>query len=486
MGRVCAPLGRHAGWRSARLRKARRGGICNPVTLDPIPSASSPDAVPAPLAPGRRVGSRYEIVRPLGRGGFAHTYLARAIEGGRVVALKTLHGRAVTDLKAYELFEREARVLLGLRHRGVPEFIEFFRADLGGTQTAVLVMEYVDGPSLAGTIADGPPLAPLQVLDLMLELLGVLDYLHTRAPPILHRDIKPANVIVRADGGPVLVDFGAVRNVFKAPGESGPTVVGTYGYMPYEQYMGQASPASDLYALGATFLHLVTGRPPSDFMADDGRLAVPASLPVGQPLRGVIARLLESAPTRRYPSARAAREALLAPARPVAEGPGTALVPAATVLPLALDPAPRPLAGPAAERFTALAHSMWQLMEPTQLPDEHWGVMDWFQIVFFSTVTVGVLPLVFFGIARSRRRRLRRFFRDGVPGTAEIMDFRPEDVAFGVKFTRVRYEFQVDGRTHRGSDVVLPVIADRWRAGEHVEVLYLPERSYDSVIISVT
>jgi hypothetical protein len=237
MGPACTPLGRRAAFQSARLRKAPRGSICNPVTPDPDPSAPSLDPVPAPLGPGQRVGARYEIVRPLGRGGFAHTYLARALEGDRAVALKTLYGRAVTDLKAYELFEREARVLLGLRHRGVPEFIEFFRADVDGDSTAVLVMEYVDGVSLAETIADGPPLAPLQVLDLMLELLGVLDYLHTRAPPILHRDIKPANVLVRADGGPVLVDFGAVRNVFKASGESGSTVVGTYGYMPYEQYM---------------------------------------------------------------------------------------------------------------------------------------------------------------------------------------------------------------------------------------------------------
>jgi serine/threonine protein kinase len=318
----------------------------------------------------------------------------------------------------------------------------------------------------------------------MLELLGVLDYLHTRAPPILHRDIKPANVIVRPDGSPVLVDFGAVRSVFKAPGESGSTVVGTYGYMPYEQYMGQASPASDLYALGATFLHLVTGRPPSDLMADEGRIAVPAGLPVGEPLRGVIAWLLEPAPARRPASARAAREALLGSPGRSAAAAGTALVAARSAVPLALDPAPRALAGPAAERYAALAYSTWTLMEPTQPPDDDWGVVDVLSVAFFSVLTAGILPLVFFGISRARKRRLRRFFRDGAHGTAEIVDFRPEDVAFGVKFTRVRYEFLADGRTQRGSDVVLPVVADRWREGEQVEILYLPERNYDSIIIS--
>lgn len=75
----------------------------------------------------------------------------------------------------------------------------------------------------------------------------MLEYLHERVPPVLHRDIKPANIIVRTNGSPVLVDFGSVRQVFLSADESGSTVAGTYGYMPYVQYMGQASPASDLF-----------------------------------------------------------------------------------------------------------------------------------------------------------------------------------------------------------------------------------------------
>lgn len=138
---------------------------------------------------------------------------------------------------------------------------------------------------------------------------------------------------IRRDGriwkpcrAPVLVDFGAVRQVFRAPAESGSSIVGTYGYMPYEQYMGQASPASDLYALGGTFLHLVTGRLPAEFMTEEGRIAVPAALPGGEPLRGVVARLLEPSPARRFATAQAAREVLLrAPAQP-----GTAVMAATT------------------------------------------------------------------------------------------------------------------------------------------------------------
>ena len=443
--------------------------------MTPDPERSGPTVDPV-FAPGERIGSRYEIVRPLGRGGFARTYLARDLERGRAVALKTLLSRAVTDLKAVELFEREASVLVGLRHRGVPEFVEFFRTGIGGGSAAVLVMEFIDGVSLAQVIAQRTVLAPARVLELLLELLGVLDYLHTRVPTILHRDIKPANVIVRAEGDPVLVDFGAVRNVFRSAEESGSTVVGTYGYMPFEQYMGQASPASDLYALGATFLHLVTGRPPVDFLHEEGRLDVPASLPGGEPLRGVMARLLEAAPTRRFATARAAREALLGTAAP-AGNTGTALA-------LTLGPAPRELTGEAAARCAALAHSPWQLMDPTARSDGRWDLFDVASLVFFSLLTAGVLPLVFIGVARARRRRLRAFFRVGLPAVAAVLDFKEEEIAFGAKLTRVRYEFAAGGGTQRGSDVVLPYVADRWQAGDPIEVLYLPERDYDSVIVS--
>jgi serine/threonine protein kinase len=257
------------------------------------------------------VAERYEVIRPLGRGTFAHTLLAQDIRLGRQVALKVLHPRGAADLKAYELFEREAAVLRDLRHPGVPAIHASFRAQWEGADAAFLVMEYIEGSSLAELIAERRHLEHAEVMNLFVELLGVLDYLHSRVPPVLHRDIKPANLIVRSEGAPVLVDFGAVRNVFRSPDDDGSTVVGTYGYMPYEQYMGQASPASDLYALGATFLHLVTGRPPPEFMTTAGRLEIPPALPCGDPLRGLLVRMLAPAQADRFQSAREVRAALL-------------------------------------------------------------------------------------------------------------------------------------------------------------------------------
>src|SRR5688500_19610666 len=91
------------------------------------------------------------------------------------------------------------------------------------------------------------------------------------------------------------------------PEESGSTVAGTYGYMPYEQYMGQATPASDLYATAATLLHLLTGRPPRDFMTEEGRIQVPDNLPCEPRVRAVIARLLRPSPAERFASARDVR-----------------------------------------------------------------------------------------------------------------------------------------------------------------------------------
>src|SRR5262249_50605727 len=158
-------------------------------------------------------------------------------------------------------------------------------------------------------------------------------------PPVLHRDIKPANVILRPDGAPVLVDFGAVRTVFRTAGEAGSTVVGTFGYMPYEQYMGQASPASDLYALAATLLHVITGRGPAEFASGDGVVEVPNDLPGGGVLRGVLAKLLKSSASARYQSAREVREALLAPVLGASEAPRSAAL--VRVQPTALAPGPR-------------------------------------------------------------------------------------------------------------------------------------------------
>jgi len=433
------------------------------------------------------IAGRFEVVRQLGSGSFAETVLARDLAADRLVAIKALTRPG--DLKAYELFEREAAVLRSLRHHGVPEIFATLRADWHGTLASLLVMEYIEGQSLAEMITGGRRLAREELLDLLLSLLGVLDYLHGRVPPVLHRDIKPANVVVRPDGTAALVDFGAVRSVFSPPGEHGSTVVGTYGYMPYEQYMGQASPASDLYAVGATVLHVVTGRPPADFMSSEGQLAVPDELPCGEPLRSVLVRLLRPAPGDRYQSARQVRAALFGePGTAVAlPGPSTTAVtvsPGVEALLAELPAGPRRMDRAMRRLVRRIAGSTLELMDPrSPRGAPGFDLASAALVTVFSVITIGILPAVFLSLAATRRRRVTPFVREGVPAFGIIDDMDKVDIGFGEHLTRVRYHFEIDGRTHRGSDQVTPWRTERWRVGDRVELLYLPDREFDSIIV---
>jgi hypothetical protein len=376
-------------------------------------------------------------------------------------------------------------------------------------------MEYVEGDSLEEVITNGRSLDAAAVLDLFLELLGILDYLHGRVPPVLHRDIKPANIILRPAGTPALVDFGSVRTMFMGGAEHGSTVAGTYGYMPYEQFMGQATPSSDLYALAATFLHLVTGRPPRDFMSEEGGLSVPSDLPGDPRLRGVLVRMLRRAPSERFAAARDVKHALLAP------GPGTAIagtsesgvvgfVPGAaaqgpagpgssvvSVSPGSLrpggspleevvlaQPTPRPIRGPARKLLGQATPSPMQLMRGSAKRGDRPGFSDYAIVAFFTAVSFGILPIGFISIARSRRRRVRRFIRDGHPGLAVINDITTEKGPFDHQVAKVSYEFAVDGVVYRDVDQVRPAVANRWRPGDTIRVLYLPDLGHDSVILS--
>jgi serine/threonine protein kinase len=260
--------------------------------------------------------------------------------------------------------------------------------------------------------------------------------------------------------------------------------------MPYEQYMGQATPSSDLYATAATFLHLLTGRAPREFMTDEGRIEVPESLPGEQRLRPVIARLLRPSPAERFASARDVRNALVGAPESravVKRGATSGLQKLSKTVELvhALPPAPRELSGDTKKLMQDSTFDTVRVMTASTKSLEDWGVFDVVTLVFFSVITAGIMPLIFFSIANARRRRMKRFFRDGHPGVAEISRIELETTAFDEKLARVSYQFQVDGEPHRDSDVVLPTIADRLQPGDRVPILYLPDRDYDSVIVAV-
>jgi hypothetical protein len=119
------------------------------------------------------------------------------------------------------------------------------------------------------------------------------------------------------------------------------------------------------------------------------------------------------------------------------------------------------------------------MMDSSVKPRDEVGVGDVLKLALFAILTAGILPVAFFGMARIRRRRLRRFFREGLPAVGEVLNITvTHDQA------RVSYEFEADGATHRDSDQLLPAVAERWRPGDRVQILYLPQRNYDSVIVS--
>jgi serine/threonine protein kinase len=431
------------------------------------------------------LADRFELLEPLGKGSFAHTWRAKDASSGATVAVKVLDQRAA-DWKGRELFERESQVLAGLRHPGIPAVVAAFRATNDGMETSCLAMEYVEGVSLAAVISERRRMSDAEAVTVLVDLLGILDYLHTRVPPVVHRDIKPANIILRPNGSPALVDFGSVREGFAGPSEAGSTIAGTYGYMPYEQYMGQALPSSDLYALGATMLHLLTGKAPREFMNADGGIEVPGELAGGAHLRGVLARMLARSPSERFATARDVQRALAMPTALVPANAGGLSVPASRrMAPLVdLGPTPRRIEGPVKARFDRVAYTMWELADADEKRTGDATVVEVLTYVFFCVITAGILPAVFASMARNRRRRTTLFFEQGTSAQGVITEIRTEKGPFEAPMSKVQYEFTFDGALHRDTDSILPQIANRWRVGDTIQLLVLPERGFDSIVIT--
>jgi Protein kinase domain len=257
------------------------------------------ETAPVDAGTTEQVGQgRYVVVGSLGAGSQGETLEAVDKREGRAVAIKRFTIRGAKSWKDVELAEREATVLAALNHPSLPRYIEHFEEN----GALYLVMEKVEGESLAARRRRRALLDPEQVLRFLRDAAESLRYLHSQAPPIVHRDIKPGNVILRPDGSHCLVDFGSVRDRLKP--EGGSTVVGTFGFMAPEQFQGRAAPVSDVYAVGATALSLITGREPEDLPHKGLGIDVEGALR-GQVDRRLIAALrsmLEPDPDRRAAS----------------------------------------------------------------------------------------------------------------------------------------------------------------------------------------
>lgn len=275
-----------------------------------------------PIYPGITLNNHYRIVRELGHGGFGRTYLAEdAHRFNEPCVLKEfapqVHGSYALQ-KSEELFEREAGVLYKLQHNQIPRFRELFRVSISDRGYLFLVQDYVPGQTyrflLDARKRQGLRFIEAEINQLLIQILPVLEYIHSLG--VLHRDISPDNLILRlSDGMPVLIDFGGVKQVAatveslfgEANGTPAPaTRIGKLGYAPVEQMqMGIVSPHSDLYALAATVLVLLTGKEPHQLL-DTQTLHWNwrAECSLSPNLSLVLDKMLAQQPSQRYSSAR--------------------------------------------------------------------------------------------------------------------------------------------------------------------------------------
>lgn len=239
---------------------------------------------------------RFTILRVLGEGSQASTFEATDKASPKRVTVKRFRVRGARSWKEVELAEREARVLASLSHPGIPRYIDHFEE--GGE--LFLVTEMIAGESLADLRKAGRALDEADVIRFLRDASSALAYLHGRTPPIIHRDIKPSNVILRPDGGFALIDFGSVRDRLRP--EGGSTVVGTFGFMAPEQFQGRALAGSDVYAVGATAITVLTGRQPEELPHRGLAIDVEAALRGARVSRAMIKALsamLEPDPDKR-------------------------------------------------------------------------------------------------------------------------------------------------------------------------------------------
>jgi serine/threonine protein kinase len=281
------------------------------------------------LDSGTVVGS-YRVLRLIGHGGFGAVYEAESARQPEIlVALKETF-----DTDSVRSFHSEFDTLSQLRHPNLPRYYEMFEANGNG----YLVMEYVPGQSLEQILLKQQgPLVESQVLGYAMQLCDVLTYLHTHVPPIIHRDIKPANIRLTPEGLIKLVDFGLLKQGTATTASSRRGL--TPAYAPLEQWGAggmHTDARSDIYSLGATFYHLLTGQAPpcaTDRIAasTDPILQVPI-LQINRQLSKQIALAIMTAiellPNRRYNDAIGFKEALI---RRNDMGPTT--TPAASIAP---------------------------------------------------------------------------------------------------------------------------------------------------------
>ncbi len=219
-----------------------------------------------PLVEGSILNNRYEIVRKIGGGGMGAVYLASDNNlGGVLRAVKEMvqaHIEEEQQEKSINDFKRESMILSSLDHPSIPTIFDYFYDEAEGR--FYLVMKYISGGDLSSRLRSAPEgkIDELTVTEWAIQVIDVLNYLHNQPSTIVYRDLKPSNIMIDGNSGRVmLIDFGIARSISHKE-EKGVTAVGTMGYAPPELFSGNVEPRSDIYSLGSTMFHLLTGADP--------------------------------------------------------------------------------------------------------------------------------------------------------------------------------------------------------------------------------
>lgn len=265
---------------------------------------------------GLRLGDRYRAIKLLGQGGFGRTFLAidearaftqnldstDSLPSPCVIKQLLPRGPVANSAQAIDRFRQEAERLAALgEHTQIPKLLAHFEE----TEAQYLVQEYIDGDNLDTVLQQEGPFSEMAIRDLLADLLPVVRFVHSYQ--VIHRDIKPENIIRPRQGEHfVLVDFGASKYATEAVLARTGTVIGSAGYAAPEQAMGRADFASDLYSLGITCIHLLTGLHPFDlYSVSEDRWVWQQYLPkpISGRLRRVLDKLLQKATSQRYRNA---------------------------------------------------------------------------------------------------------------------------------------------------------------------------------------
>jgi tetratricopeptide (TPR) repeat protein len=255
---------------------------------------------------------RYRIVRELGQGAWGTTYEAKAEDGGAPVVLKEIHLSQADVRQVLPLLEREARALTKVSHAIVPAYVDQFTVNVRKDTSFYAVQRFAPGRSLLRRAARAPRVTEAEARHIAEALVAALVYLHALDPPVIHGDIDPRNVLLEESGNVWLVDFGGLREICRTTLRQNP-LSGTYGYAAPEQLRGITLPQSDMYSIGATLVFLLSGHVPAEMMKSQYVIEFQSHVNVSPAFARWLAKMLAPDPEDRFPSAKAALNALKGP-----------------------------------------------------------------------------------------------------------------------------------------------------------------------------